>query len=100
MKVAIPVKSIDSIEAEVLRSFEGAPYFAVIERVGDEVKVDLYPNPANSPSELAQVLLSYGVKRVFYPSATPLVKSALSQLGIEPVEGEFKTLREAIYSLF
>jgi len=100
MKVAIPLKSADGLEAEVLRSFEGAPYFAVVEKSGDEVKVNLFENPSSSPSELAQVLLSYGVKRVLYSGAKPLVKSAFEQLGIEVLEGEFKTLKEAIYSLF
>ncbi|WP_456342952.1 NifB/NifX family molybdenum-iron cluster-binding protein [Thermovibrio sp.] len=100
MKVAIPLKSADGLEAEVLGSFERAPYFAVVEKSGDEVKVNLFENPSSSPSELAQVLLSYGVKGVLYSEAKPLVKSAFEQLGIEVLEGEFKTLKEAIYSLF
>jgi len=101
MKVAIPVKDDSGLEAEVLPTFEGAPFMAIVSVKGeDEVEVGLYRNPAEGLSELSQVLLSYGVKRVVYPEMKPLARAAFEELGIEVINERFKTLKEAIYSLF
>jgi len=101
VKVAIPLKSVEGLEAEVLPTFEGAPFIALLSREGqDGVKIDLYKNPSDSLSEAAQVLLAYGAKRVVLGRVSPLARSALEELGFEVVEGQFKTLKEALYSLF
>ncbi len=100
MRVALPIKEDNGLESEVLGSFKGAPLFVILSKRGDEVSVELYQNLASSDSDLAQVLLSYGVKRVVYPEARDLTKAALSSLGIEVVDRRFRTLKEAIYSLF
>jgi predicted Fe-Mo cluster-binding NifX family protein len=101
VKVALPLKDDSGLEAEVLPTFEGAPFVVVLSKKGeDEVEVNLYKNPAQSLSEVAQVLLAYGVKRVVLPEVNPLARSALEELGFEVVEERFKTLKEALYSLF
>ncbi|RKQ63740.1 putative Fe-Mo cluster-binding NifX family protein [Thermovibrio guaymasensis] len=100
MKFALPVKSAEGPDVEVLSTFEGAPYLAILTLSEEGVKVDFFENPASSRSEIAQFLLSLGVKKVVFPSAKPLVKSALNQLGIEVVDRSFRTLKEAVYALF
>jgi len=101
VKVALPVKEASGLEAEVLPTFEGAPFFAILSKKGeDEVEVGLYENPAQSLSEVAQVLLAYGVRKVVFPEVNPLARSAFEELGIEVVDERFKTLKGALEALF
>jgi len=100
MKVALAISEEKGLDSQVLPSFKGAPLIALLTLKDGEVNVSIYENRASQDSELAQVLLSYGVDKVVYPQVKPLSESAFSQLGIEVLKENFLTLRDAIYSLF
>ena len=51
-------------------------------------------------SDIAQVLLSYGVKRIVCPKCSNRVKIAYQELGIEVVSRDFETLSQVIDELF
>jgi hypothetical protein len=57
-------------------------------------------NPASSGSELAQLLLSFGVKKLVYPKVSSKEMLAFQALGLEVIKREFSSLEEAIYGLF
>ncbi|WP_457680816.1 hypothetical protein [Thermovibrio sp.] len=100
MKVAVPIEEDRGLESRIALGFKGAPYFVILSLQKEGVSVSLYENPSSSDSELAQVLLSYGVKKVVYPKVREITKSAFKELGLEVLDRPFKTLKEVIYFLF
>ncbi len=100
MRIALALSEDRGLDSPVLPYFKGAPLLALLSFKEGEVEVSIYENRAREDSELAQVLLSYGVNKVVYPQVKPLSESAFKELGIEVVKESFSTLKEAIYSLF
>jgi predicted Fe-Mo cluster-binding NifX family protein len=100
MLVALPVEESQGGEIKPLSSFKGAPLIALLVPEGEGVKVNVYQNPASSGSELAQLLLSFGVKKLVYPKVSSKEMLAFQALGLEVITREFSSLEEAIYGLF
>ncbi len=100
MKTAVPIIEERGLDSPVSETFLLAPYFVILNPKGEELEVSLYKNVATSDSDLAQVLLSYGVKRIVCPKCSNRVKIAYQELGIEVVSRDFETLSQVIDELF
>ncbi|MEO2083091.1 MAG: hypothetical protein ABGX12_03590 [Desulfurobacteriaceae bacterium] len=100
MKVAVPLKEEKGIKSPINENFKTAPLFAVLRQREEGVEVNLFKNVSETESEVAQVLLAYGVKKVIYPKANERVKLGFESLKMEVIDSEFKTLEEVIESLF
>ncbi len=100
MKTAVPILEERGLDSPVSETFLLAPYFVILKPKGEELEVSLYKNVATSDLDLAQVLLSYGVKRIVCPKCSNRVKIAYQELGIEVVSRDFETLSQVIDELF
>lgn len=80
------------------RPFFFAPYFVILSPEAEDLSVSLYKNVSSSDSEIAQVLLAQGVKRIVCPKCSK--KIAYQELGIEVVSKDFETLAEVVDYLF
>ena len=100
MKTAVPIIEERGLDSPVSETFLLAPYFVILNPKGEELEVSLYKNVATSDLDLAQVLLSYGVKRIVCPKCSNRVKIAYQELGIEVVSRDFETLSQVIDELF
>ena len=100
MKTAVPIIEERGLDSSVSETFLLAPYFVILNPKGEELEVSLYKNVATSDLDLAQVLLSYGVKRIVCPKCSNRVKIACQELGIEVVSRDFETLSQVIDELF
>ena len=100
MKTAVPILEERGLDSPVSETFLLAPYFMILTPKGDELEVSLYKNIARDDTELVQVLLSYGVRRMVCPKCSNRVKIAYQELGIEVVSRDFETLSQVIDELF
>ena len=100
MKTAVPILEERGLDSPVSETFLLAPYFVILNPKGEELEVSLYKNVATSDLDLAQVLLSYGVKRIVCPKCSNRVKIAYQELGVGVVSRNFETLSQVIDELF
>ena len=100
MKTAVPILEERGLDSPVSETFLLSPYFVILSPKGEELVVSLYKNFAKSDSEIAQVLMAYGVRRIVCPRCSNRVKIAYQELGIEVVSKEFETLSQVVDSLF
>ena len=100
MKTAVPIVEEKGLDSPVSETFLLAPYFVILSPEGEDLRVSLYKNVSTSDSEIAQVLLSYGVKRIVCPKCSNRVKIAYQELGIEVVSRDFETLADVVDNLF
>jgi len=100
LKTAVPILEERGLDSPVSETFLLAPYFVILNPKDGELEVSLYKNVSSSDSDIAQVLLAYGVKRIVCPKCSNRVKIAYQELGIEVVSRDFETLSQVIDELF
>ena len=100
VKVMVPLGSVEGLKSRVSGHFGRAPYFAIIDLSGDDVKVDIIENPRGLGYTPGHYALVSGVNAIVVKGGIGTrALQLLSEGGVKVLEASGETLEEVIEDL-